>query len=1054
MAQVELPVYEQVQQVEVVPPTIPGVNPIIPQVVVPSAPPVPFTPSAATITPLELSQQLGSLVPSVGADRLLFLTTTNYLGALAFGEPGQVLQSMGADQLPQWASIPSGTTNIVTNTTSNTTNNTTNNVINNLNADWASPGVIGSTTPNTGTFTQLNLSGATYPLRVGSSNQLQINNDGRLELRYVGDSGHLSSSGGALYLNNTQNIGSAIGIYSNAGADALGNMINVKVDNPLYDNAAFYMSYDGNSNAVEIVNNGSGTASNALSVTGFNINDSTVGFIGYELARGTVKITHNRPPGGTDSSASGLSIDLRGSGTLAQGVYVDSTEVGGTLGNLLRLRNESIDKFVVNYQGNLFLAGNITQGANGTNTSYTKYGTTAGDEFFVGSNASFRIQRAASNSEAFRVQVVGDTQGRWVGTSDGRLRWGDGSNVTDTTLRRTAVGLLTLEGSLAITGTTGLNGVTYTWPGTAGSNGQVLTTNGSGTLSWTDATGGGQNYWQLNGTILSPANSTLDLAVGGTSSSSAVFSVRGMTGDVIHGAYGTNTTYTKFGNTTGDQFFIGTNGAFRSQRAASNSEAFRVQVNGDSQGRLVVTSDGRLTWGSGSLAGDVTLRRGGTGLLWLEGGIVLNNSNADADVIVKGVSDSNLLFADASANAIGIGTSSPLAGLHLHKNGTGNSILIVNQLDTTADILTASVSGGLRMRLTSNGTIITPNGSLGVGASTFGDDGVRVLAIANSTAPTSSITNGVQLYATDDGGFHRLHVRDEAGNVTIISPHSFSLIPSGPSESLAWAYYSERNNQAINADITRALRLVENISGQQLIYTKDLTTGAYTSMAPAGLKLADTPLFQELQQYSQTQQLDLEAVLAPYAKQSELAEVTQHLTLADQLWSFMSQVVFKAKATFEQQSLFMAEAVFKRGVRIEGPVQVDSQTAGWAEIPAGAKRVRVTFTKSFTSTPQVYLDAAAIGGAVKVEETSSQGFVINLSLPVAETTRIKWLAVVGDVAGAQVDVLETGEVNQPVEPVPLPASPTPSPSAEELVSPEPIVSPEPVASSEPEDSLE
>jgi hypothetical protein len=44
--------------------------------------------------------------------------------------------------------------------------------------------------------------------------------------------------------------------------------------------------------------------------------------------------------------------------------------------------------------------------------------------------------------------------------------------------------------ALSISGTTGLNGVTYTWPGSAGSSGQVLTTNGSGTLSWSTVTGG------------------------------------------------------------------------------------------------------------------------------------------------------------------------------------------------------------------------------------------------------------------------------------------------------------------------------------------------------------------------------------------------------------------------------------------------------------------------------------------------------------------------------------------------------------------------------------
>jgi len=60
------------------------------------------------------------------------------------------------------------------------------------------------------------------------------------------------------------------------------------------------------------------------------------------------------------------------------------------------------------------------------------------------------------------------------------------SGVTASSL--TSVGTLS---TLAVSGTTALNGQTYTWPSGGGSNGQVLTTNGSGTLSWTTISGGG-----------------------------------------------------------------------------------------------------------------------------------------------------------------------------------------------------------------------------------------------------------------------------------------------------------------------------------------------------------------------------------------------------------------------------------------------------------------------------------------------------------------------------------------------------------------------------------
>lgn len=56
-----------------------------------------------------------------------------------------------------------------------------------------------------------------------------------------------------------------------------------------------------------------------------------------------------------------------------------------------------------------------------------------------------------------------------------------GATVTD--------GLTVASGNFSTTGTTTFNTKAYTWPGTFGSNGQVLTSNGAGTLSWAAAGG-------------------------------------------------------------------------------------------------------------------------------------------------------------------------------------------------------------------------------------------------------------------------------------------------------------------------------------------------------------------------------------------------------------------------------------------------------------------------------------------------------------------------------------------------------------------------------------
>jgi hypothetical protein len=92
-------------------------------------------------------------------------------------------------------------------------------------------------------------------------------------------------------------------------------------------------------------------------------------------------------------------------------------------------------------------------------------------------------------------------------------------------------------------------------------------------------------------------------------------------------------------------------------------------------------------------------------------------------------------------------------------------------------------------------------------------------ALFNGTAPTGSVTDGVVLYAQDVSSSSELRVRDEAGNVTTLSPHNFELIPEGPSEDMAWSYYSERDGKRINVDMLKAIRLLEKLSGEKLVYS-------------------------------------------------------------------------------------------------------------------------------------------------------------------------------------------------------------------------------------------
>jgi len=66
----------------------------------------------------------------------------------------------------------------------------------------------------------------------------------------------------------------------------------------------------------------------------------------------------------------------------------------------------------------------------------------------------------------------------------------------DSSTHRIGIGTTTpsaklhIVGGINVTGTTTFNGISYSWPSSDGTSGQVLTTDGSGTLSWTSTTGG------------------------------------------------------------------------------------------------------------------------------------------------------------------------------------------------------------------------------------------------------------------------------------------------------------------------------------------------------------------------------------------------------------------------------------------------------------------------------------------------------------------------------------------------------------------------------------
>lgn len=169
------------------------------------------------------------------------------------------------------------------------------------------------------------------------------------------------TGGGTLLINQGANPGAGLNVYSTAGSGSTGRLVNITAANAAFDQPAAHVDYAGTSNAFEIASTGTGTTGNALNVVSTNANDSAVGINGAEISRGTLKIVHTYP-GQNDANASALSLRANGVGTAAQGIFFDA-EHGGTTGNLMKFRNNGIDRFVMSPTGSLQTAGNVQVGA-------------------------------------------------------------------------------------------------------------------------------------------------------------------------------------------------------------------------------------------------------------------------------------------------------------------------------------------------------------------------------------------------------------------------------------------------------------------------------------------------------------------------------------------------------------------------------------------------------------------------------------------------------------------------------------------------------------------
>jgi len=190
--------------------------------------------------------------------------------------------------------------------------------------------------------------------------------------------------------------------------------------------------------------------------------------------------------------------------------------ITGTVGNnntgfnLLDLLSGSspTSVFSVAYDGSLTTAGTITLPNSNTLTGVASY-TQFSQGISVGGATTYYLD-STGNLNANAGTFTGTLTANGALDANGQIDLGDGGDT------------ITLNGS-ALT-FTGFNCTTYV-------NGGALTADASGLISCSDDDGGGgaSGLWQEDLGAISPLNSTWDVLIGGTATSSAAFAFTGVT---------------------------------------------------------------------------------------------------------------------------------------------------------------------------------------------------------------------------------------------------------------------------------------------------------------------------------------------------------------------------------------------------------------------------------------------------------------------------------------------------------------------------------------------
>ncbi len=228
---------------------------------------------------------------------------------------------------------------------------------------------------------------------------------------------------------------------------------------------------------------------------------------------------------------------------------------------------------------------------------------------------------------------------------------------------------------------------------------------------------------------------------------------------------------------------------------------------------VIGNSDIRLGFGTSYNAAQTKLYINGS-----SGNVGIGTTSPDAKLVIDGGGDADADAGDASEYSLLINQDNNDKGIAFGFNGADNKI---------GAAIIAKGSGYNSNNKTDLQFYVKGTTGTTAPALAMTIDAQRNLKFEDNGTNPSAAANTAFLF--NDGG--EMKVLDELGNTTTISPHNFYLIPGGASEDRAWGYYSEKDivddegnvtaTQKVNVDMMKLARLVEELTGEKLVYTEE-----------------------------------------------------------------------------------------------------------------------------------------------------------------------------------------------------------------------------------------